>query len=89
MNKDDLILEISKATCTKAEAARAWDAAMEAMKKALKKGEKVTLTGFGTFAVVKRAARNARNPRTGEWMKIEGRNAPKFTAGKALREYVK
>lgn len=89
MNKEDLILEIAKETCTKAEAGKALDAVIKAIKKALKKGDKVTLSGFGTFSVAKRASRNGRNPHTGELMKIAARKVPKFTAGKALKDYVK
>jgi len=55
----------------------------------LKKGEDVTLTGFGTFKVIKRKARKGRNPSTGEEIKIKATKAPKFTAGKALKEAVK
>lgn len=89
MNKEDLILEIAKTTCTKAEAGKALDAVLGAIKKALKKGDKVTLVGFGTFSVAKRAARKGRNPQTGASIKIAARKVPKFTAGKALKDYVK
>jgi len=89
MNKEELILEIAKETCTKTEAGKALDAMMEAIKKALKKGDKVTLAGFGTFSVAKRSARNGRNPQTGALIKIAARKVPKFTAGKALKDYVK
>jgi DNA-binding protein HU-beta len=89
MNKEELILEIAKATCTKAEAGKALDAVTEAIKKALKKGDKVTLAGFGTFSVAKRSARNGRNPQTGAMIRIAAKKVPKFTAGKALKDYVK
>lgn len=89
MNKEELILEIAKVTCTKTEAGKALDAVMEAVKKALKKGDRVTLAGFGTFSVAKRSARNGRNPQTGALIKIAARKVPKFTAGKALKDYVK
>jgi len=82
MNKEELILEIAKVTCTKTEAGKALDAVMEAVKKALKKGDRVTLAGFGTFSVAKRSARNGRNPQTGALIKIAARKVPKFTAGK-------
>lgn len=89
MNKEELILEIAKTTCTKAEAGKALNAAMEAIKKALKKGDRVTLAGFGTFSVAKRSARNGRNPQTGKTIRIAAKKVPKFTAGKALKDYVK
>ena len=75
--------------CTKAEAATAVDAVLGAIKKSLKKGESVTLVGFGTFKVAKRSARNGRNPQTGKPIKIAAKNVPKFTAGKALKDAVK
>lgn len=89
MNKGDLINEVAKATCTKAEAVKAVAAVLNAVKKALKKGDKVTLIGFGTFSVAKRAARNGRNPQTGKPIKIKAKKVPKFTAGKALKDAVK
>ncbi|MEN6319647.1 MAG: HU family DNA-binding protein [Syntrophaceae bacterium] len=89
MNKGDLINEVAKATCTKAEAVNAVDAVFNAVKKSLKKGDKVTLVGFGTFSVVKRAARKGRNPQTGKEIKIKAKKVPKFTAGKGLKEAVK
>ena len=89
MNKDDLITEVAKTTCTKEEARKALNAVLEAIKKALKKGDKVTLVGFGTFSVVKRSARKGRNPQTGKPIKIAAKKVPKFTAGKALKGVVK
>jgi nucleoid DNA-binding protein len=89
MNKGDLINEVAKATCTKAEAVKAVDAVFNAVKKTLKKGNKVTLVGFGTFSVVKRSARTGRNPQTGKAIKIAAKKVPKFTAGKALKDAVK
>ncbi len=88
MNKADIINEIAKATCSKAEAAKALDAFLDAVKKDLKKGNKVTLIGFGTFSVAKRAARKGRNPQTGAAIKIAAKKVPKFTAGKALKAAV-
>jgi DNA-binding protein HU-beta len=88
MNKKDLISEVTKTTCSKAEAGRALDALLEAVRKALKKGEKVTLVGFGTFSVAKRSARTGRNPQTGKPIRIAARKVPKFAAGKNLRETV-
>ena len=89
MNKEELITEIAKTTCTKAEAGKALNAVIEAIKKALKKGDKVTLIGFGTFSVTKRAARTGRNPQTGKPIKIAAKKVPKFTAGKTLKDFVK
>jgi DNA-binding protein HU-beta len=89
MNKEELIAEVAKITCTKAEAGKALDALLEGVKKALKKGEKVTLVGFGTFSVTKRSARTGRNPRTGKPIKIAAKKVPKFAAGKALKSAVK
>ncbi|MEN6319468.1 MAG: HU family DNA-binding protein [Syntrophaceae bacterium] len=89
MNKEDIINEVAKATCTKAEAVNAVNAFIEAIKKSLKKGNKVTLVGFGTFSVVKRSARTGRNPQTGKAIKIAAKKVPKFTAGKGLKEIVK
>jgi len=89
MNKGDLINEVAKATCTKAEAVKAVDAVFNTVKKTLKKGNKVTLVGFGTFSVVKRSARTGRNPQTGKAIKIAAKKVPKFTAGKGLKDAVK
>lgn len=89
MNKSELIDQIAKgAGLSKASAGRALDAATSAIAKALKKGDMVTLIGFGTFYVGKRAARNGRNPRTGATIKIKAANSPKFRAGKALKDAV-
>jgi DNA-binding protein HU-beta len=89
MNKSELIDAISKdADISKAAAGRALDAAVSAVKGALKKGDMVTLVGFGTFYVGERAARNGRNPRTGETIKIKAAKSPKFRAGKALKDAV-
>jgi DNA-binding protein HU-beta len=89
MNKGDLIDVVAKTTCSKAEAVKAVNAFLDAIKKTLKKGEKVTLVGFGTFSVAKRAARKGRNPQTGKPIKIAAKKVPKFTAGKALKDSVK
>ena len=69
-------------------AGRALDATIESIKKSLKKGELVSLVGFGTFYVGKRAARNGRNPRTGATIKIKAAKVPKFRAGKGLKDAV-
>ncbi|MDO9225396.1 MAG: HU family DNA-binding protein [Pseudomonadota bacterium] len=87
MNKSELIEAIAtSADISKAAAGRALDGAMEAVKKSLKKGEMVTLVGFGSFYTAKRAARSGRNPRTGENIKIKAAKVPKFRPGKALRD---
>jgi DNA-binding protein HU-beta len=89
MNKSDLVDAISKsAELSKAAAARALDATVDTIKKALKKGDTVSLVGFGTFKVGKRAARNGRNPRTGATIKIKAAKVPKFSAGKGLKDAV-
>ena len=89
MNKSDLVDAIAKsADLSKAAAARALDATVDTIKKALKKGDTVSLVGFGTFKVGKRAARNGRNPRTGETIKIKAAKVPKFSAGKGLKDAV-
>ena len=87
MNKSELIDDIaSAADISKAAAGRALDAAIGAVRTALKKGDMVTLVGFGTFYVGKRAARSGRNPRTGATIKIKAAKIPKFRAGKALKD---
>jgi DNA-binding protein HU-beta len=89
VNKSELIDQIAKeADISKAAAGRALDAATAAIAKALKKGDLVTLIGFGTFYVGQRAARSGRNPRTGDTIKIKAANSPKFRAGKALKDAV-
>ena len=89
MNKSELIDQIAKsAMISKAAAGRTLDATTAAITKALKKGELVTLIGFGSFYVGKREARNGRNPRTGATIKIKAANSPKFRAGKALKDAV-
>ena len=89
MNKSELIDQIAKAAgISKAAAGRALDATTDAVAGALKKGDIVTLIGFGSFYVGKRAARSGRNPRTGATIKISAANSPKFRAGKALKDAV-
>ncbi len=89
MNKIDIIDNVAKsADISKAAAGRALDATVAAIKTALKKGSMVTLVGFGTFYVGKRAARTGRNPRTGAAIKIKAAKVPKFRAGKALKDAV-
>ena len=90
MNKAELIGAVAKrADLSKAAAGRALDAAIETINSSLKKGGKVTLVGFGTFSVSKRAARKGRNPRSGAEIRIKAAKVPKFKAGKALRDAVK
>jgi DNA-binding protein HU-beta len=89
MNKGDLIRELAKVAGTKKEAEAALNTILETITKALKKGNKVTLIGFGTFGVTKRAARKGRNPQTGKEMKIAARKVPKFTPGKGLKDAVR
>ena len=87
MNKTELIEAIAKeADISKAAAGRSLDAAVGAVQQALKKGQMVTLVGFGTFYVGKRAARNGRNPQTGATIKIKAAKVPKFRAGKSLKD---
>ncbi|MFZ6744328.1 HU family DNA-binding protein [Undibacterium sp. JH2W] len=89
MNKTELIDHIAKtADISKAASSRALDAVIGAVKTTLKKKGTVTLVGFGTFSVAKRAARPGRNPKTGEPIKIKAAWAPKFKAGKALKDAV-
>ena len=89
MNKGDLVDEVAKVVGTKKEAQAAVDCVLSSITKALKKGDAVTLVGFGTFKVTKRKARIGRNPQTGEEIKIKASKAPKFTPGKSLKEAVK
>jgi nucleoid DNA-binding protein len=89
MNKAELIDEVAKVTCTKKEAELAVGAALAAIQKALKKGDAVTLVGFGTFGVSKRKARTGRNPQTGAAIKIAAKNVPVFKAGKGLKDAIK
>jgi len=89
MTKDELVEAIAQGCCSKKEAADALNAMLDTITKALIKGEKVTLTGFGTFSVSKRAARMGVNPRTGEKIKISARTVPKFKAGKSLKDAVR
>jgi DNA-binding protein HU-beta len=89
MNKGDLVKEVAKVVKTKKDAQAALDCVISSISTALKKGESVTLTGFGTFKVVKRKARKGHNPRTGEAIKIKASKAPKFVPGKTLKATVK
>ena len=90
MTKAELIDKIASGTgLSKADAARALDSTLNSVRLALKKGQKVTLVGFGTFAVVKRKSRKGRNPRTGQAITIPAAKIPKFSAGKALKDAVR
>jgi DNA-binding protein HU-beta len=87
VNKTELIEHIAKhADISKAAATRALDSMVGAVKTTLRKGGSVSLVGFGTFAVGKRAARSGRNPRTGATIKIKAAKVPKFRPGKALKD---
>jgi DNA-binding protein HU-beta len=89
MNKAELIEAVANAAdLSKADAGRAVDAVVEAVTKALKKGQQVAVVGFGTFSVKARAARSGRNPRTGETIHIAASKVPGFKAGKALKDAV-
>jgi len=90
MTKAELIDKIAAgAGLTKSDASKSLDSALDAVKAALKKGQKVTLVGFGTFSISKRKARKGRNPRTGAEIKIAACKVPKFTAGKTLKDAVR
>ncbi len=89
MNKTELIDAIaSEAKLTKADAKKAVDAFTKVTSKALKKGDKLALVGFGSFSVTKRAAREGRNPQTGKAIKIPAKNVVRFKAGSDLTEAV-
>ena len=90
MNKEELIAEISKsAKVSKKDAANVLTATIDAIQTAVKKGDKVTLVGFGTFERRARAARTGRNPQTGATLKIAAKKVPAFSAGKKFKELVK
>jgi DNA-binding protein HU-beta len=89
MNKGELIESVAKAaSLTKTDAANAVNAVFDTITTALKKGNSVTLVGFGTFTVSKTKARKGRNPQTGEVIKIKAKKVPKFRAGKGLKDAV-
>jgi DNA-binding protein HU-beta len=90
MNKQDLIEVIAKQSgLTKIDAKKALDAYIDATSKALKKGDRVALVGFGSFSVSKRAARKGRNPQSGKEIKIPAKKVVKFRAGAVLSKSVK
>ena len=87
MNKTELIAAIAEKTeLSRKDAEKALKAFTEVVEEELKKGEKIQLVGFGTFEVSERAAREGRNPQTGETMQIAASKSPKFKAGKALKD---
>jgi len=89
LSKSDLIEEVAKCCESKKQADECVNGMLDAITSALSKGDKVTLTGFGTFSTSDRAARMGVNPRTGEKIKIKATTVPKFKAGKSLKEAVK
>ncbi|MCM8821078.1 MAG: HU family DNA-binding protein [Candidatus Omnitrophica bacterium] len=89
MNKAQLVDAVAKVVSTKKEAAAAVDAVLDSIAASLKKGQAVTLVGFGTFKVAKRKARTGRNPRTGKEIKIPAKKVPVFKAGSELKKAVK
>ena len=89
MNKTELVAAIAeKSELSKKDSEKALKAFIDTVTDELKKGEKIQLVGFGTFEVSERAAREGRNPQSGEPMKIAASKAPKFKAGKALKDMV-
>ncbi len=89
MTKEELVAKVAQdAGITKTQSANALKSILDSIEKALAKGDKVSLVGFGTFSVAKRAAREGRNPATGAPIKIPAANVPKFKAGKKLKEAV-
>jgi DNA-binding protein HU-beta len=89
VNKSELIDAIAThADISKAAAGRALEATMSAIRSSLRKGDEITLVGFGTFYVGKRTARAGRNPRTGDAIRIRAAKVPKFRAGQALKDAV-
>ena len=90
MTKAELIDKVaSGAGLSKVDASKVLDTTLNSIKGALKKGQKVTLVGFGTFSVAKRKSRKGRNPRTGDVITIPAAKIPKFTSGKALKDAVR
>jgi DNA-binding protein HU-beta len=88
MNKADLITEVAKVVSTKREAQDAVNSIFTCIPKAMKKGDPITIAGFGTFKVAKRKARMGRNPKTGEAIKIKASKAPRFVASKTLKDFL-
>ena len=88
MVKAELVAKVAEIGITKKEASQVVDCVLDCIKDALAKGDKVSLIGFGTFSVRERAAREGRNPRTGETIKIPKKKVPSFKAGKDLKESI-
>ena len=89
MNKNDLVTAVALASgLSRGDSAKAVEGVFDSISAALRKGDEVRLVGFGTFHVSKRKASTGRNPRTGEAMKIEASNQPKFKPGKGLKDAV-
>ncbi len=88
MVKAELVAKVAEIGITKKEATQVVDCVLDCIKDTLAKGDKVSLIGFGTFSVKERAAREGRNPRTGEKIKIPKKKVPSFRAGKDLKESV-
>ena len=89
MNKAELIDAVASSTdLSRADATRSVDAVIDTITETLRKGDSVTLVGFGTFEVRARAARTGRNPQTGETIQIKASNSPAFKAGKAFKDAV-
>lgn len=90
MTKNELVEKVGKkSSLTKRAAADAVNATFNLIKDSLQRGEKVVITGFGTFLVRDRAARRGRNPQTGETIQIPGKKLPSFTAGKTIKRLIK
>ncbi len=90
MNKQDVVAKIAEDTgMTKTAASAAIESLIDGVTRSLKKGDSVSFVGFGTFKISNRKARTARNPQTGEPIKIPKRRVPRFSAGKALKQAVK
>ena len=88
MNKADLVEAVAKIVGKKQTAEETVNCVLDSITASLKAGDKVTLIGFGTFSVAKRAARTGRNPQTGKAIKIKAKKVPKFVAGKKLKDTV-
>ena len=90
MNKQDVVSKVAKDTgMTKTAAAAAVDSIIDGITRSLKKGDAVSFVGFGTFKISNRKARMARNPRTGDAIRIPKRRVPRFSAGKTLKEAIR
>ena len=90
MNREELVKEIAKSTkLSQKSVSEVLSATVESIQNTVKKGDKVTLVGFGTFESRRRAARNGRNPQTGKEIKIVAKTVPVFSAGKKFKELVK